>query len=169
MSTEVSRRSFYITAINLLGALMSAAAAIPAAAYLLIPPKSKRNGNWVEVADLNQLEVGEPKEIVYNRKRTDGWKKIVEKATTWLVRTDRGNVIAFTPSCTHLGCAYHWDDPTKRFICPCHGSVFALDGKVLVGPAPRPLDRYQCRVQNGQILIDSQIIQGGSKSGPTQG
>ena len=47
-------------------------------------------------------------------------------------------MVAFNPACTHLGCAYHWDESPNNFVCPCHASVFSIDGKVLVGPAPRP-------------------------------
>jgi nitrite reductase/ring-hydroxylating ferredoxin subunit len=74
--------------------------------------------------------------------RIDGWRILSEKSTAWAVKLDNGEVIAFAPQCTHLGCAYHWDDPKKQFLCPCHSSVFSIDGKVISGPAPRPLDRY---------------------------
>ncbi len=81
--------------INLLGAAITAALAIPAGVYLLVKPKNTEGGDWVEVADINQLKVGKPEEIRYNRKRTDGWQKLAEKATTWVVRTDRDKAIAF--------------------------------------------------------------------------
>ena len=157
LTEQPTRRRFYVMITNLLGSLIAAALAIPAAAYLLIKPKNTEGGDWVEVADLNQLETGKPQEIRYNRKRTDGWQKLVEKATTWVVRTDQSKVIAFSPSCTHLGCAYHWDDAAKNFMCPCHSSMFSADGRVLSGPAPRSLDRYVSKVEGQKILIGSRI------------
>ena len=135
--------------------MIAAALAIPAAAYLLIRPKGAEDNGLTEVADLNQLKIGKPEEVIYLRKRVDGWHKATEKASTWLVRTDEHSVIAFNPACTHLGCAYHWDAPANHFICPCHGSAFSIDGKVLSGPAPRPLDRYVAKVEDGKILIGS--------------
>jgi len=62
-------------------------------------------------------------------------------------------VTAFAPQCTHLGCAYHWDESSHNFICPCHTSAFSIDGKVLAGPAPRPLDRYTVKVEGNKLQI----------------
>ncbi len=155
MQTQ-SRRTFYIAVINLFGGMMAAALALPAAMYLLLKPKGGSTGDWTEVADLSSLKVGAPQEVVYHRKRMDGWKKTDEKTTTWLVRTNDSTVVAYTPSCPHLGCAYHWEDKDKVFLCPCHTSVFSMDGKVISGPAPRPLDRYEAKVENGQVLIGAQ-------------
>jgi menaquinol-cytochrome c reductase iron-sulfur subunit len=157
LTEKPTRRTFYVAMINLLGAAITAAVAIPAGLYMLVKPKNTEGGDWVEVADINALKVGRPEEIRYNRKRTDGWQKLVEKATTWVVRTGDEKVIAFSPACTHLACPYHWDDAQTKFVCPCHGSMFSADGKVLVGPASRPLDRYISKVEAGKILIGPQI------------
>ena len=155
-----SRRNFFIAAINGLGAVIGAAVAIPAAAYLLIRPKGEQaGGGFTEIGELGQLKIGEPQEVLYERDRVDGWHKLKrEKTSTWLVKTGANTVIAYNPACTHLGCAYHWDSSQKHFICPCHASVFSLDGKVLAGPAPRPLDRYVAKVEDGKILIGSQVV-----------
>jgi menaquinol-cytochrome c reductase iron-sulfur subunit len=83
----------------------------------------------------------------------DGWKIQSEKTTAWVVKLAGSQVVAYGPQCTHLGCAYHWDDNANHFLCPCHTSVFAVDGAVLSGPAPRPLDRYETKVENGKLLL----------------
>jgi menaquinol-cytochrome c reductase iron-sulfur subunit len=151
-----TRRKFYVRVINLLGAVITAALALPAAAYLLIKPNSEQSGEFIEVADLNQLATGKPEEVVYRRTRVDGWKRMEEKTTTWVVKTP-DKVIAFAPSCTHLGCAYHWNDEIQSFLCPCHTSVFRLDGSVVSGPAPRALDRYVSKTAGGKLLISQKL------------
>jgi menaquinol-cytochrome c reductase iron-sulfur subunit len=159
-SQETTRRSFYTAFIYGLGSLMGAALALPAAAYLLFKPKSKREGDWVEVTDLTQLQVNKPEEVVFRRTRVDGWRVLNEKTTAWVVKTGDQQVVAYTPQCTHLGCAYHWEEQQKYFLCPCHTSAFSLDGKVLMGPAPRPLDRYVTRIEGSKLLIGPQVERG---------
>jgi menaquinol-cytochrome c reductase iron-sulfur subunit len=147
------RRTFQLSLIYGLWAIMSAAFALPAAIYLLVPPKARKGTDWTDVGDLNRLPIGTPEEVVFRRNRVDGWKVTTEKNTAWVVRTSESEVIALAPQCTHLGCAYHWSERTKEFHCPCHTSSFSIEGIVLSGPAPRALDRYDIRVQNNKLLI----------------
>jgi menaquinol-cytochrome c reductase iron-sulfur subunit len=148
-----TRRAFYVGFINGVMGLIGLALAAPAAIYLLFPPKPRKEAQWVRTADLSTIPAGAPTEIAFERQRVDGWKVTTEKATAWVVKGPYNEVVAFTPTCTHLGCAYHWDDPSHTFICPCHTSVFSIDGKVLGGPAPRPLDRYMTKIEAGQLEI----------------
>ncbi len=148
-----SRRRFGYTLIYGLGAIISAALAIPAALYLFLPSKTRRDQSWVEAGDLSQLEPGTPEEMTFRRIHTDGWKVYSEKGTAWVVKTAEGKVIAFSPICTHLDCAYHWDAGKSDFVCPCHGSEFAIDGTVLSGPAPRPLDRFEVKIENARLWL----------------
>jgi Rieske Fe-S protein len=152
-SKHPTRRSFYAALINLLGAAAAAVGAVPAAFYLLLKPKSPGAGAMVEIANLAEIETGVPQEVVYYRTRVDGWKATKEKTTTWVVKNGPQSAVAFSPQCPHLGCIYHWEDEQGSFKCPCHASAFGLDGKVLAGPAPRPLDRYVSRVEGGKLLI----------------
>jgi menaquinol-cytochrome c reductase iron-sulfur subunit len=148
-----TRRAFYIGFINGAMSLIGLALAVPAAVYLLFPPKLRKEAEWVDTADLSNIPTGTPTEIAFERKRVDGWKTTTEKATAWVVKKPNNDVVAFTPQCTHLGCAYHWDDPSHTFMCPCHNSVFSVDGQVLSGPAPRPLDRYMTKIDAGKLEI----------------
>ena len=156
-SKPQTRRTFYAVLVQLLGAAAAAVIAVPAAAYLLLRPKSPGAGTMVEIANLADLEDGVPQEVVYYRTRVDGWKATKEKTTTWVVKNGPQSAVAFSPQCPHLGCIYHWEDEQGSFKCPCHASAFGLDGKVLAGPAPRPLDRYDSRVEGGKVLIGLQV------------
>lgn len=147
------RRRFYLSVIYGLGAVISGALTVPAFVYLFFPPKTPKSDPWVSAADLAKLPVNQPEEVVFNRNRVDGWKVISEKASAWVLKKPNNQVIAFSPQCTHLGCAVHWDDTTHEFVCPCHSSAFSIDGSVLGGPAPRPLDRYAVRIEGNNLQI----------------
>jgi Rieske Fe-S protein len=61
--------------------------------------------------------------------------------------------VAITSRCSHLGCSVRWVPASERFICPCHGSVFDLEGVRVAGPAPRPLDRFFTRLHDGFVQV----------------
>jgi menaquinol-cytochrome c reductase iron-sulfur subunit len=148
-----SRRNFYVVAIYGLWGAISAALGLPALIYLLFPPKAKKGDDWIEVGDIGRLAPNSPVELTFRRTRVDGWKVISEKSTAWVVKSADNQVTAFGPQCTHLGCAYHWEEGKGQFLCPCHTSLFSSDGKVVAGPAPRPLDRYQTRLNGSKLLL----------------
>jgi quinol---cytochrome c reductase iron-sulfur subunit, bacillus type len=149
----VSRRRFYAAIIYGLGFVISAALAIPAGLYILVPPRLRRKREWVDAGDISKLEPDAPAEMIFDQIRTDGWTSSIQKKTAWVVKIPGQGVVAFGPQCTHLGCAYHWEEGRKQFLCPCHTSVFAIDGKVVSGPAPRPLDRYETKVEKNRLLL----------------
>jgi menaquinol-cytochrome c reductase iron-sulfur subunit len=132
---------------------IAAALGLPALAYLLFPAKAQKENEWQEIGDTRQLQTKVPTELVFRRNRKDGWTVISEKSTAWVVKMPDQSVVAYGPHCTHLGCAYHWDDRQNAFFCPCHNSVFAIDGTVTAGPAPRRLDRFDLKVEGNKLLI----------------
>jgi len=148
-----TRRTFYLELVYGLQAIMGAALAGIAGVYLFFPPKAKSESEWVDAADLTKLPLNAPEEVAFQRKRVDGWKITSEKATAWVVKRSDTQVVAFAPQCTHLGCAYHWDESNHNFLCPCHTSTFSIDGKVLSGPAPRPLDRYAVKIDGSTLQL----------------
>jgi quinol---cytochrome c reductase iron-sulfur subunit, bacillus type len=146
------RRRFYLTFIYSLWSSIAAALAAPALLYLFLPPKVRRDSEWIEAGDINTLHPKTPVEMVFRKNRVDGWKISSEIQTAWVVKLP-GQIVAFGPQCTHLGCAYHWDEAKSEFICPCHNSAFAANGEVISGPAPRPLDRYDIKIDGGKLLV----------------
>lgn len=73
----------------------------------------------------------------------------------YLARLEEGGFLAMRRECTHLGCTVPWIGAEQRFVCPCHASVFDITGEVLSAPAPRPLDLFAVRIENGIVKVDT--------------
>ncbi len=73
--------------------------------------------------------------------------------SAWLVRRSAGDLVAFDPRCTHARCAYDWT-ADGQFACLCHKGFFRIDGSVISGPPPRPLDRFGVRETGGRMELD---------------
>ena len=146
-----TRRGFHLIVLNILGALVTFAIAIPTLVYLLFPPKGRNENGFIDAADISQLAPNEPIEVSFQKTRMDGWRQVTEKKTAWVVKGNDNKVTAFGPSCTHLGCAYHYEN--KQFMCPCHNTFFSIDGKVTAGPAPRPLDQYLIKIEGTRLHV----------------
>lgn len=52
-----------------------------------------------------------------------------------------GTLFLSDSTCTHLGCELEYNNAERSFDCPCHGSRFNFDGKVLEGPATKDLQK----------------------------
>lgn len=64
-----------------------------------------------------------------------------------------GTFSVLSPICTHLGCTV--DIQGARLVCPCHGSTYDREGKVLKGPAERSLTRFPTRISpDAVVMID---------------
>jgi Rieske Fe-S protein len=65
-----------------------------------------------------------------------------------------GGFVALSAVCQHLGCIV--DAHGDRFVCPCHGSTYGRDGRVLRGPTMRPLMTYPV-VRTGAAELTIQV------------
>lgn len=81
-----------------------------------------------------------------------------------LIHLPEGEFVAYDALCTHLGCQIHynkvavkgWEKDPQQSFCPCHGGVFdPRTGKVLAGPAPRPLPKIRLETdEQGDIYAN---------------
>lgn len=71
-----------------------------------------------------------------------------------LIASREGRYLVITSDCTHWGCTVGYNAGVNEWQCPCHGSRFAVDGKVLEGPAEDPLKSAIATVEGDALLID---------------
>lgn len=74
-----------------------------------------------------------------------------------LINTPGGELKSFTAVCTHLGCTVQYDPQAKYIWCACHNGRFDLNGRVISGPPPRPLEQYTVNVR-GEDIVVSKIV-----------
>lgn len=146
------RRNFLAGAIFTISGIIAFLLGGSGAVYFLSPAWSKKKENWVEAGPVADLPEGQPVKKEFIQRVMDGWVTTESDGTVWLLK-EKGNLTAFNPHCTHLGCPYRWDSTKEQFLCPCHGGIFSKDGKVVSGPPPRGLDRYPVKVENGIVSI----------------
>jgi Rieske Fe-S protein len=70
-----------------------------------------------------------------------------------LVRTQSGELRAYSAICTHLDCTVQYREDLNHIWCACHNGHYDLNGANIAGPPPRPLDRYDVNVRGDQIVV----------------
>ena len=141
--------------------LLGAALSVPAALYLLDPLQRRRRGGAgggsIPVAPLAEVpDVGAgaaPLRLtVVAAEQHDAWNRMqdVRLGSVWLCKRGQ-ELTCFSTTCPHAGCGIDYDAERRLFVCPCHGSTFALDGSRREGPSPRDMDRLEVDVQEGQV------------------
>lgn len=148
-----TRRRFFQWVTGAIAALIGLSLAVPLVGYVISPALRRRAQTWVDVGAIDELSVGSPKQLEYVATVHDGYLETKMQKAVWAIRQQDGQVTVFSPMCTHLGCGYHWDAEAHKFKCPCHGSVFDVSGRVVGGPAPRPLDALPSKVDGGRLLV----------------
>ena len=153
LAEPLSRRTFLKWMVAGLGSLMALALGGVGLGYFLAPAFQKKEEEWVDLGPIAGIPLGRPVHLEFVQRKRDAWMTTERRSSAWVLTANGKDFVAFDPRCTHLGCPYRWDDQTRRFLCPCHAAVFDLDGQVVTGPPPRPLDRYPCRTAGERLFM----------------
>jgi quinol---cytochrome c reductase iron-sulfur subunit, bacillus type len=149
----VSRRKFLTYVVGGIGGIIGAALAVPLIGYFFGPAFQKTNPLLTPIGKTSDIPLGVPTRVTYEQRVREGWFITTLSKDAWVLTMDGQNYVAYDPRCTHLNCPYYWDDQKKEFLCPCHGGRFDINGNVLGGPPPRPLDRLGLEIQQGSIIL----------------
>lgn len=147
------RRGFILGLTYLIPSVIGLTLAGSIGPYLFGKRRTEETEDWTDAADISDLNSGSPRRILFERTLTDGWEVRKEKSSAWVVLDEKRQAVAFSPLCTHLGCAYNWEPSGKKFSCPCHGSAFDAQGNVIHGPAARSLDRYLTKREGNRLWL----------------
>ncbi len=166
---ELDRRTFLKWA-SAVGALVSGAlVGIPALRAFASPLfRRKTEETWVELGEVDLFDIGIPVRIDFVQTVNDAWLEGRVLRGVWLYTEDGENFAVYNGRCTHLGCSYSFHEESDSFHleqgvfhCPCHHAMFDLSGGVIRGPAPRPLDTLEVKIEDGILYAKYQDFRAG--------
>ncbi|MBI3207406.1 MAG: ubiquinol-cytochrome c reductase iron-sulfur subunit [Candidatus Solibacter usitatus] len=70
-----------------------------------------------------------------------------------LVHVNDSEWKAFSAVCSHLNCTVQYQDSTSQIWCACHNGIYDLNGRVVSGPPPKPLEEYAVRIRADEVII----------------
>jgi cytochrome b6-f complex iron-sulfur subunit len=152
-SASMSRR-------NLLNFITGAAIAVTAVEALypvtkfFIPPSEVGEDGSILAKDVNGNLIS-ASQILTEPVGTRALVAGLAGEPTYLTIKDDGTLHSWgiVDNCTHLGCTFPWNGNDHQFQCPCHGSRYDEEGKVVRGPAPLPLKLAHITIDGDYIRI----------------
>ena len=138
---NLSRRSFLKLANRLLTFTGLAVILGPIVAYFYPPKLEETPSEPVLVGNVDEIPEGESKTIRFGR------------YPALIINTQEG-LRAYSAICTHFACICKWNPELEQIVCPCHDGYFdPLDGHVISGPPPEPLETLHVEVVNNEIYV----------------
>jgi len=115
----------------------------------LYPAIKFMNPPSVPEASTNEITAGKVQDLKPNS------GKIVKFGSrpALLIRLNETEWRAFSAVCTHLNCTVQFRDSTRQSWCACHNGFYDLNGKVVSGPPPRPLEEFVVHVRGDEVVI----------------
>jgi menaquinol-cytochrome c reductase iron-sulfur subunit len=160
-SGDRGRRRFLEIVVGLFTSLIGIAMAVPFLGSIIGSSTRSRKDLFSRTVPLSGLPYDSPVDVAYQQMTSDGFLRGETVRHVWAVKKSATDVTVFSPICPHLGCRYDWDPADRLFKCPCHGSIFRMDGTVVAGPAPRPLDTLPVEIKQGALYVEWEQFQAG--------
>ncbi|PLS16338.1 menaquinol-cytochrome C reductase [Bacillus sp. M6-12] len=155
---RVSRRQFLSYTLTGVGGFMAAGMLMPMVRFAVDPVlKASEGGDYVATKQKVDDLTDEPKRVDFTVKQVDAWYESEETKTAWVYKDDKGEVVALSPVCKHLGCAVAWNTDKSNpnhFFCPCHYGLYTKDGANVPGTPPLAgLDVYEHKTKDGILYL----------------
>lgn len=155
---QVSRRQFLNYTLTGVGGFMAAGMLVPMLGMAVDPLLSKSKSGDLANAGISVGDITDkPQRVEWKIDQVDAWYESKVTKSAYVYKDDKGDIVALSPICTHLGCMVAWEGSEKftdEFYCPCHGGRYTKDGTNIPGTPPTaPLDVYEKKVENDMLFL----------------
>lgn len=146
---------------KLMNLLLLGAISLPTAgmlgpyALLFVPPQSGGTGGGLVAKDALGNDITATSWLKTHPPGDKTLAQGLKGDPTYIVVENDGQLATYgiNAVCTHLGCVVPWNKAENKFICPCHGSQYNFQGKVVRGPAPLSLAIAHADVVDDKIVF----------------
>ena len=140
-SPQIGRRSFLDYLLGFFTAAWVTTVLYPIYEYFQIPPKKEDLPDSIVAAKFGDLKPNEG--VIF---------KFGSKPGLLILGVD-GTLRAFSAVCTHLDCTVKYRPELQRIHCACHNGLYDLNGQVISGPPPRPLEQYTVVQKEDDVIV----------------
>ncbi len=141
MPASLNRRGFLDTVLGAGFVSTLVAMAYPVWRYLIPPVSGEPATQSVVAAQASQVKTNSGMLFKFGSK------------PGLLIRTPDGELQAFSAVCTHLDCTVQYKSDTSQIWCACHNGTYDLQGNVVSGPPPRPLERLVVNQRGADVVV----------------
>jgi len=154
---KLSRRNFFKAATVGIGTAITFLLGYPLINSIVSTGKTFVNKTYSRLVPVKNIPnsfspVKKPSKFNFTKMEQDAYIKTEKQEDVWVVKKSNEELTTFSPICPHLGCRYDWNQEKELFICPCHNSVFTIEGKYVSGPALRGLDTLPIEIKDDDLL-----------------
>lgn len=157
----ITRTKFLSSVAVLTGGVMGAAILVPVIGFAVTDTVKDEKWRWVDIGALSDFPADEVTSIAVSGPDPEADRRA-------FIRHKDGAIIAIWNRCAHLGCPTSYSPGSDSYTCPCHGGSYDSLGRVIAGPPPRPLDRFDVKIVSAAGK-DVATTESPSKGVPTGG
>jgi menaquinol-cytochrome c reductase iron-sulfur subunit len=170
----VCRRSFGKSAAGVLVAL--AAAGVPFATGIMallnplrpemrakLRPGGSDDKGFFRVGSVGNIPTDFPQAFTILADRKDGWNSFPSEPIGKVFLCKQGDkYVALNSRCPHAGCDVDYQPAKSGYICPCHDSLFTVEGaRSGASPSPRDLDTLDIEIRGEEVWVKFQNFKTG--------
>ncbi|MBF0504384.1 MAG: ubiquinol-cytochrome c reductase iron-sulfur subunit [Candidatus Omnitrophica bacterium] len=156
---DIQKRNFIKGLTAALLGFLTLGLSLPFVSYLIPASNEGADRKFIKVPNFSAIPVGKPTKMTFEDLDVQAFIRSQVVYDVWVIKHSDTQATVYSPLCPHLNCRYTFIN--NQFNCPCHGSLFDENGKVIGGPSPRPLDTLAYKIESGELYVQWKLFKAG--------